>query len=189
MTDIPENPSEKAITINMIGITTSMFAMPTPRARAIPRIRLDWSADMSDIASIFPNAIDVREIGEVSALFINPYLLSHKVFTPPKMLVKIAVSIMTPGAMNSMYEPENPTDWMSGLVLANVLPITIIQIAGWISLISIPLRDFLYLFISLQKMVYVSESIMPLSSSSFRAFFSCHIFHCLLEDPCLYVTK
>jgi hypothetical protein len=52
------------------------------------------------------------------------------VFTPPKILVKIAVSIMTPGAINSMYFPSNPTDWINGSVPENVFPITIIQIAG-----------------------------------------------------------
>ena len=77
-----------------------------------------------------PNAIEDREIGEVRALFIKPYLLSHNVLTPPKILVNIAVSIITPGAINSIYEPLKPTDWISGLVLANVFPITIIHIAG-----------------------------------------------------------
>ena len=67
-------------------------------------------AAIKEIAAIFPNAIAEREIGEDRALFIKPYRLSHKVFTPPKILVKIAVSIMTPGAINSMYSPSNPTD-------------------------------------------------------------------------------
>jgi hypothetical protein len=74
--------------------------------------------------------MDDLEIGDVSAWFINPYLLSHKVFTPPKILVKIAVSIMIPGVMNSMYSPSNPTDSMSGCVPENMLPITTIQTAG-----------------------------------------------------------
>mgnify|MGYP000262054442 FL=1 len=51
-----------------------------------------------------------REIGEVNALFIKPYLLSQSVLTPPKILVKIAVKMMTPGAINSIYSPSNPTD-------------------------------------------------------------------------------
>ncbi len=55
------------------------------------------------MADIFPRAIEEREIGEVNALFIKPYLLSQSVLTPPKMLVKMAVRIITPGAMNSMY--------------------------------------------------------------------------------------
>ena len=87
---------------------------------------------------------------------MNPYRLSHSVLTPPNMLVNIAVSTITPGAMNSMYWPSNPTDSMSGWVPANVLPTTIIHMAGWMSLMNTPLFDFLYRFISRQNIVYAS---------------------------------
>jgi hypothetical protein len=63
-------------------------------------------------------------------MFIKPYLRSHKVFTPPKMLVKIAVNIIIPGVMNSIYEPSKPTDSIRGCVPENMLPITMIQTAG-----------------------------------------------------------
>jgi hypothetical protein len=110
ITDIPENPIENNITIAMIGPIINKFGIVTPIAIAIPKMRLACIAATRDIANIFPSAIDDLEIGEVSAWFINPYLLSHKVFTPPKMLVKIAVSIIIPGAMNSIYSPSKPTD-------------------------------------------------------------------------------
>jgi hypothetical protein len=94
----------------MIGAIIIGFGKVTPIARAIPKIKLAWSAAIREIADIFPIAIEEREIGDVRALFINPYLLSQSVFTPPKILVNIAVSIMTPGAINSIYCPSNPTD-------------------------------------------------------------------------------
>ena len=102
ITDIPEKPSEKIVTVNKIGNITSKFEMCTPNASAIPRIRLDCNAEIKDIASIFPNAIEDLDTGETRALFMKPYRLSHNVLTPPKILVNIAVSIITPGAMNSM---------------------------------------------------------------------------------------
>jgi hypothetical protein len=46
------------------------------------------------------------------------------------MLVKIAVSIMIPGVMNSIYSPSKPTDSINGCVPENILPITMIQTAG-----------------------------------------------------------
>ena len=67
-------------------------------------------AAIKEIADIFPKAIAEREIGEVNALFIKPYLRSQSVLTPPKILVKMAVKIITPGAINSIYSPSNPTD-------------------------------------------------------------------------------
>ena len=77
-------------------------------------MRLACIAATKDIANIFPSAIDDLEIGDVSAWFIKPYLLSHKVFTPPNMLVNIAVSMIIPGVMNSIYSPSKPTDSISG---------------------------------------------------------------------------
>jgi len=114
VTDIPENPKENKITIAMMGIIMKGFGKVTPIAKAIPIIKLACKAAIKEIADIFPKAMAEREIGEVSALFIKPYLLSQRVFTPPKILVKMAVRIMTPGAMNSMYSPSNPTDWIRG---------------------------------------------------------------------------
>ena len=90
------------------------FGKVTPIAKAIPIIKLACKAAIKEIADIFPKAMAEREIGEVSALFIKPYLLSQRVLTPPKILVKIAVRIMTPGAMNSIYSPSKPTDWIKG---------------------------------------------------------------------------
>ena len=104
-TEIPENPKENKMTIAIIGAIIIGFGKLTPIAKAIPKIKLACKAAIKDIADIFPSAIAEREIGEVNALFIKPYRLSHKVLTPPKMLVKIAVRIMTPGAMNSIYSP------------------------------------------------------------------------------------
>ncbi len=143
ITEIPENPNENKITIAIMGTIKIKSVKFTPIANAIPKTRLAWSAAINEIASIFPNAIDEREIGAVNALFIKPYLLSQSVLTPPKILVKIAVSIITPGVINSIYSPSNPTDWINGWVPANVLPITIIHMAGWINLINTPLLDFL----------------------------------------------
>jgi len=121
---------ENNITIAIIGTIIKGFGKDTPIANAIPKIKLAWSAAISAIADIFPKAIADLDIGEVKALFIKPYRLSHKVFTPPNMLVKIAVRIITPGAINSMYCPSKPTDFINGWVPENVFPITIIQIAG-----------------------------------------------------------
>jgi len=101
-TEIPENPSENKITISIIGINIRGFGKLTPSARAIPKTRLACSADITDMESILPIAIDDLEIGDVKALFMNPYRRSQSVLTPPNMLVKIAVNIMTPGAINSM---------------------------------------------------------------------------------------
>ena len=94
----------------MIGAIIIGLGKLTPIAKAIPIIKLACNAAIKEIADIFPNAIAEREIGEDNALFIKPYRRSHKVLTPPKILVKIAVRIMTPGAMNSIYFPSNPTD-------------------------------------------------------------------------------
>src|SRR5574341_996305 len=102
-TEIPENPSENKITMNIIGMNIKGFTKLTPIASAIPKIKLACNAETKEIANILPSAMDDLEIGDVSALFIKPYLLSQRVFTPPNMLVKIAVRIMTPGVMNSMY--------------------------------------------------------------------------------------
>ncbi len=88
----------------------SLSGLDTPIANAIPKIKLAWSAAINEIASILPSAIDERDIGEVRALFMKPYRLSHNVLTPPNMLVNIAVRTITPGAINSMYSPSNPTD-------------------------------------------------------------------------------
>src|SRR3990167_1355365 len=107
---MPEKPRENKITIAMIGAIINGFGKVTPIAKAMPISKLAWSAEIKERADILPNAIEEREIGDVSALFINPYLLSHRVLTPPKMLVKIAVSIITPGAINSIYCPSKPTD-------------------------------------------------------------------------------
>ena len=114
VTDIPENPKENKITIAMMGTIMKGFGKVTPIAKAIPIIKLACKAAIKEIADIFPKAMAEREIGEVSALFIKPYRLSQRVFTPPKILVKMAVRIMTPGAMNSIYSPSNPTDWIRG---------------------------------------------------------------------------
>jgi len=100
--EIPENPSENKITITMIGAIIMGFGKLTPIAKAIPIIKLACKAEIKEIADILPRAIAEREIGEVNALFIKPYRLSHNVLTPPKILVKIAVRIMTPGAINSI---------------------------------------------------------------------------------------
>ena len=118
------------MTIAMMGAIMIGLGKLTPIASAIPKIRLACNAAIKEIADIFPSAIAEREIGEDSALFIKPYRLSHRVLTPPKILVKIAVRIMTPGAINSMYSPSNPTDSINGWVPEKVFPITIIQIAG-----------------------------------------------------------
>jgi len=118
------------MTIAMMGAIINGFGKVTPIAKDIPKIKLACIAEINEIADIFPSAIDEREIGDVSALFIKPYRLSQSVFTPPKMLVKIAVNMITPGAINSMYCPSKPTDWINGRVPENVFPITIIQIAG-----------------------------------------------------------
>jgi hypothetical protein len=80
---------------------TKRFGNDTPIRIAMPIIRADCIAEIKDIASIFPNAMEDLDAGETSALFMKPYLLSHNVLTPPKMLVKIAVRIITPGAINS----------------------------------------------------------------------------------------
>jgi hypothetical protein len=110
VTEIPEKPNENNITIPMIGIIIKGFGKVTPIAKAIPIIKLACKAAIKEMADIFPIAIAEREIGDVKALFIKPYRLSHSVFTPPKILVKIAVKIITPGAINSIYSPSNPTD-------------------------------------------------------------------------------
>jgi hypothetical protein len=110
ITEMPEKPNENKITIAIIGAIISGFGKLTPIANAIPKIKLACNAEIKEIADIFPRAIDEREIGDVSALFIKPYLLSQRVLTPPKILVKIAVSIITPGAINSIYCPSKPTD-------------------------------------------------------------------------------
>ncbi len=114
ITEIPENPNENKMTTAIIGIIIIGFGKLTPIAKAIPIIKLACIAAINEIADIFPKAIAEREIGEVNALFIKPYRLSHKVFTPPKILVKIAVRMMTPGVINSMYSPWKPTDWING---------------------------------------------------------------------------
>jgi hypothetical protein len=114
ITEIPENPRENNITIAIIGAIISGFGKVTPIAKAIPTIKLACIAEIKEIADIFPSAMEDREIGDVNALFINPYRLSHRVLTPPKILVKIAVRIITPGAINSMYSPSNPTDSIKG---------------------------------------------------------------------------
>jgi hypothetical protein len=114
VTDIPENPNENKTTIAIIGIIMKGFGKVTPIAKAIPIIKLACKAAIKEIADIFPKAIAEREIGEVKALFIKPYRLSQRVLTPPKILVKMAVRIMTPGAINSIYSPSNPTDWIRG---------------------------------------------------------------------------
>jgi hypothetical protein len=51
----------------MIGAIMNKFGIVTPIARAIPKMRLACIAATSDIASIFPSAMDDLEIGEVSA--------------------------------------------------------------------------------------------------------------------------
>jgi hypothetical protein len=114
VTDIPENPNENKTTMAIIGIIMKGFGKVTPIAKAIPIIKLACKAAIKEIADIFPKAIAEREIGEVKALFIKPYRLSQRVLTPPKILVKMAVRIMTPGAINSIYSPSNPTDWIKG---------------------------------------------------------------------------
>jgi hypothetical protein len=114
VTDIPENPNENKTTMAIIGIIMKGFGKVTPIAKAIPIIKLACKAAIKEIADIFPKAIAEREIGEVKALFIKPYRLSQRVLTPPKILVKMAVRIMTPGAINSIYSPSNPTDWIRG---------------------------------------------------------------------------
>jgi hypothetical protein len=114
VTDIPENPKENKTTMAIIGIIMKGFGKVTPIAKAIPIIKLACKAAIKEIADIFPKAIAEREIGEVKALFIKPYRLSQRVLTPPKILVKMAVRIMTPGAINSIYSPSNPTDWIKG---------------------------------------------------------------------------
>ncbi len=156
VTDTPANPSENNMTMPIIGIIIMGSEKVTPIASAIPIMRLACSAATSDMAAILPSAIDAREMGVVRTMFIKPYRLSHNVLTPPNILVNIAVNTMTPGAMNSIYSPSNPTDSMSGCVPANVFPTTIIHIAGWINLMSTPLFDFLYRFASLQNIVYAS---------------------------------
>ena len=103
-TEIPEKPSEKRITIIIIGIIINGLTKLTPIASAIPKIKLACNVEIKEIANILPSAIDDLEIGDVRALFMNPYLLSQRVFTPPNMLVKIAVRIMTPGVINSTYD-------------------------------------------------------------------------------------
>ena len=80
---------------------TNKLENVTPIKIAIPIMSADCIAEITDIANIFPKAIEDLDAGDTSALFMNPYLLSHSVLTPPKILVNIAVSIMTPGAMNS----------------------------------------------------------------------------------------
>ena len=121
-------------------------------ASDIPMMRLACSTDTVDMASILPRASDERDMGETRALFMNPYRRSQRVFTPPNMLVKMAVSTITPAAMNSMYSPSKPAACMSGFVPAKVFPTTMIQTAGCISRISTPLLDLRYLFISRQNM-------------------------------------
>jgi hypothetical protein len=102
ITEIPENPNENKMTTAIIGIIIIGFGKLTPIAKAIPIIKLACKAEIKEIADILPKAIAEREIGEVNALFIKPYRLSHNVLTPPKILVKIAVRTMTPGAINSI---------------------------------------------------------------------------------------
>ena len=72
VTEIPENPNENKITIAMIGMITKRFGKLTPIANAIPMIKLACNAEIKEIASIFPSAMDERETGDVNALFINP---------------------------------------------------------------------------------------------------------------------
>ena len=96
VTEIPENPRENRITIAMIGTIMTGFGKVTPIAKAIPKIKLACNAAIKEMADIFPKAIAEREIGDVSALFIKPYRLSHNVLTPPKILVKIAVEYYHP---------------------------------------------------------------------------------------------
>jgi len=71
----------------MIGAIINGFGKVTPIAKAIPIIKLACKAEIKEIADIFPRAIAEREIGEVNALFIKPYRLSHNVLTPPKIQV------------------------------------------------------------------------------------------------------
>ena len=56
------------IMIAIIGIIKNTFEKLTPIASAIPIIRLAWRADIIEIASILPSAIDDLEIGDVKAL-------------------------------------------------------------------------------------------------------------------------
>lgn len=130
VTDIPANPNENSMTVPIMGIIINGSENVTPIASAIPSMRLACNAATSEMAIILPIAIDAREMGVVSIIFIKPYRLSHNVLTPPNILVNMAVNIITPGAINSMYSPLNPADSISGCVPANVFPTTIIHIAG-----------------------------------------------------------
>ena len=67
-----KNPKENKITIPIIGTIIIGFGNVTPIANEIPKIKLACIAAIKEIADIFPSAIEEREIGDVSALFINP---------------------------------------------------------------------------------------------------------------------